>query len=308
MIKYIMKRIFLAIIVVFLIATFTFWLSRAIPGGPFTKDRALPQSVIENLEKRYNLDLPVLQQYIKYIGNIAKFDFGLSYYYKTETVNDIIKRTFPVSCLLGVMAMITAAGLGIPLGIISALKENRWQDNILKIMTTIFISVPSFVLASLLMYYAGYKLGIFPVAMWGTWKHAVMPVLALAAAPLATITKYMRSSMLEVMEADYIRTARAKGADRFVVTYIHALKNAILPVLTILGPMFAGIICGSFVIEQIFAIPGLGQSFTESIFNRDYSMIMGLTIFYSVILVTIILIVDILYTLIDPRIKVAKDN
>lgn len=308
MIKYIIKRIFMAVIVIFLIATFTFWLSRAIPGGPFTKDRALPQTVIENLEKRYNMDLPIFQQYVRYIGNIAKFDFGLSYYYKTETVNDIIKRTFPVSCLLGVMAMITATGLGIPMGIISALKENRWQDNILKIITTIFISVPSFVMASLLMYYAGYKLGILPVAMWGTWKHAVMPVLALSAAPLATITKYMRSSMLEVMGADYIRTAKAKGAGRFVVTYIHALKNAILPVLTILGPMFAGIICGSFVIEQIFAVPGLGQSFTESIFNRDYSMIMGLTIFYSIILVTIILIVDILYTLIDPRIKVAKDS
>lgn len=308
MIRYIIKRFLLAILVIFLIATFTFWLSRAIPGGPFTKDRALPQTVIDNLEKRYNLDMPVFSQYIKYIGNIAKLDFGLSYYYKTETVNDIIKRTFPVSCLLGVMAMLTATGFGIPLGVISALKENKWQDNSLKIMTTIFISVPSFVMASLLMYYIGYKLRILPVAMWGTWKHAVMPVLVLAAAPLATVTKYMRSSMLEVLGADYIRTAKAKGAGAFTVTYIHALRNAILPVLTILGPMFAGIVCGSFVIEQIFAVPGLGQSFTESIFNRDYSMIMGLTIFYAIILVTVILIIDLLYTLIDPRIKVTKDK
>lgn len=306
MTKYIIKRLLLSVVVIFLIATLTFWLCRAIPGGPFDRDKPLTQSIIDNLNRKFNLDKPVFEQYIDYMIDVAKFDFGPSYYYANETVNDYINRCFPVSCTLGVLAMIVAILLGIPAGIISALKQNKWQDNLLKVLTTIMVSLPNFVIAAGLMYFLGYKLRLFPVALWGTPKQCVMPVLALAAYPLSYITKMMKSSMLEVMNSDYIRTARAKGASHFIIVYKHALKNAVLPIITVLGPMFAGIITGSLVVERLFTIPGLGEQFTKSIVNRDYTMIMGLTIFYSALLIVSILIVDIVYAIVDPRIKLEK--
>ena len=301
-----MRRLFISIAVIFIIATTTFWMCRAVPGGPFDREKPLNPTIIENLNKKYHLDKPVFEQYIDYMVDVAKFDFGPSYFYKNETVNDYIDRCFPVSFILGIFAMIVAISLGIPAGIISALKQNKWQDNILKVLTTILVSLPNFVIASGLMYFLGYKLRILPVAMWGTPQQAVMPVLALAAYPLSYITKMMKSSMLEVLNNDYIRTARSKGVPRGKLIYKHALKNAILPVITVLGPMFAGIITGSLVVEKIFTIPGLGQQFTAAITNRDYTMIMGLTIFYSSLLIVSILIVDILYAVIDPRIKLSE--
>ena len=189
------------------------------------------------------------------------------------------------------------------MGILSASKQNGTADNIIKVLTTLFISLPSFVIAMGLMYFLGYKWGLLPIARWGSFKQAIMPVITLSLGPMATITKYMKSSMLEVSNSDYIRTARAKGAGRF--PFIHTLRNALLPILTIIGPMFAGIICGSFVVENIFAIPGLGQAFTNSIFNRDYTMIMGLTVFWSALLIVVVLAIDIIYTFVDPRISLA---
>lgn len=305
--KYIIKRVLIALLVIFIIATFTFWLSRAIPGGPFNNgDKPLPATVLANLERKYNLDKPIFEQYLLYMRDLCKLDFGLSMYNTSYTVNSYIASRFPISFVLGIGALLVAVGLGIPLGILSALKQNRWQDNTIKVFTTLFISIPSFVVASTLMYFLAYKWGLLPIAKWGTFQQAIMPVLALAVGPLATITKYMKSSMLEVMNSDYVRTAKAKGAGNFRVVYIHTLRNALLPILTAVGPMFAGIICGSFVIESIFAIPGLGKAFTESIFNRDYTMIMGLTIFYSALLIVIVLIIDIIYTFVDPRISLTK--
>lgn len=307
--KYVVKRLLIAVVVIFIIATFTFWLSRAIPGGPFDLgDKPLPATVLANLEHKYGLDRPVFDQYLLYMKNLCKLDFGISMHDSAYTINDYIAMKFPVSLTLGSFSLLLAVLIGIPLGIVSALKQNKWQDNVIKVITTLIISMPGFVIASSLMYFLGYKLGLLPIARWGTFKHAVMPTLALSLGPLATITKYMKSSMLEVLNSDYVRTARAKGASRFRVIFIHTLRNAFLPILTILGPMFAGIICGSFVIENIFAVPGLGQAFTESIFNRDYTMIMGLTVFYSTLLIIVVLIVDILYTFVDPRITLSGEK
>ncbi len=307
MVKYILKRFLMALLVVFMVASLTFWLSRAVPGGPFTRDRPLPQKVLDNLERKYNLDKPIFEQYLVYMLNVFTFDFGVSYT-QPETVNQIIDMKFPVSFQLGICAFIVAIALGIPMGIMSALKEQGIADSLIKIITILFISIPNFVVAALMMYLLGVKLKVLPVAMWGTWQHAVMPVVALSTGPLAVITKYMRASMLEVMDADYVRTAKAKGASTFLVTYKHALKNALLPILTVAGPMFVSIICGSFVVEQLFAIPGLGQMFTKAILGRDYSMIMGLTIFYAIILIAMLLLVDILYVFVDPRIKISEDK
>ena len=298
----------MSVLVIFFIATLTFWLSRAIPGGPFSREKPISPSVIANLERKYNLDKPIFEQYLLFMKNVATFDFGPCFYRTSETVNDLIYRTFPTSAYIGFYAFILAICLGIPLGIISALLENRAPDAVIKVLTTLFISLPNFIVAFLLMYFLGYKAGLLPVALWGTWKHAVMPIIALTTLPLATITKYMRSSMLEVLDSDYIRTAKAKGASPFVVHYIHALKNALLSIITVAGPMFVGIICGNIVIEQVFAIPGLGQQFTKAILDRDYSLIMGLTIFYAIFLIVILLVVDILYAIADPRIKVMQGN
>lgn len=241
------------------------------------------------------------------MANVACFDFGVSFT-QTETVNEIIAQRFPVSFQIGSCAFLVAIGLGIPLGIASALKELSLVDNLVKILTTLFISIPSFVIAAVMMYFFGIYLGILPVAMWGTWRHAVMPVMALAASPMAVIIKYTRASMLEVADADYIRTAKAKGASPFIVTYKHCLKNALLPILTVAGPMFVSITVGSFVIEQLFGLPGLGQMFTKAILGRDYSMIMGLTIFYAILLIGMTLLVDILYGFVDPRIRISKET
>jgi len=306
--KYIAKRLAVSVLVIFIIATITFWLCRAIPGGPFDRDKTLSPQIIENLNKKFNLDKPVFEQYIDYMIDVAKFDFGPSFYHKNDTVNGFIERCFPVSFLLGASAIIVALALGIPAGILSALKQNKWQDNTLKVLTTIFVSLPNFVIASGLMYFLGYKLRLLPVALWGTPEQMVMPTLALAAYPLSYFTKMMKTSMLDVMNNDYIRTARSKGAPRFILIYKHALKNAVLPIITVIGPMFAGIITGSLVVEKLFTIPGLGQEFTKAIFNRDYTMIMGLTIFYSILLTACVLIVDILYAIIDPRIKLGKES
>ncbi len=304
MLKYIIKRLLLGVVVIFVVATFTFFLAHAIPGGPFTQDKILPEAVMHNLNERYNLNAPLYKQYIDYMVNIAKLDFGPSFRYQTDTVNDIIARGFPVSATVGGLSLIVAIALGIPAGIIAALKQGKWQDNASKVMTTLFISIPGFVFASLLMYIFAYKLRWLPAALWGAPNQAILPVLALSAYPLAFIAKLMRTSTLEVLNNDYIRTARAKGMTRMKVIYVHALKNALLSVTTILGPMIANIFVGSLVVEKIFAIPGLGQHLTQAITNRDYTMIMGVTVFYAMILTVCVLVVDIVYVFIDPRIKI----
>jgi len=308
MLKYVLKRVAIGVLTIFIIASITFFLCHAIPGGPFDRDKPLNETIIANLNEKYHLDDPMWKQYVRYMVDVAKFDFGPSYYYKNETVNDYIDRCFPVSAVLGFMAIVVALLLGVPLGVLSALRQNKLEDNVIKVITTLLVSLPNFVVASGLMYYLAYKLGLLPPALWGSPQQAVMPVLSLAAYPVSYFTKMMKSSMLEVMDSDYVRTAKAKGCGRFLMTFKHALKNALLPIVTSLGPMFAGTMTGSFVVEKIFTIPGLGEQFTKSIFNRDYPMIMGLTIFYSVLLIAFVLIADIANAIIDPRIKLEGEN
>ena len=259
MLGFILRRIGTIFLALFLISSFTFFGMKIIPGGPFDGEKRLPPAVEKNIRAKYRLDDPLLVQYRDYLVNLAQGDFGPSFKYPTRTVNQIIAEGFPVSASLGAAALLLALSLGILLGIISALKQNQWQDYLAIIIATIGFSVPSFVLATLLQYVFSYKLGWLPPAMWGSWQQAVLPAVSLAALPTAAIARLMRSNMLEVLQQDYIRTARAKGLKTRVVIYRHALRNALMPIITYLGPLIAGIFTGSFVVEHIFAIPGLGR-------------------------------------------------
>jgi len=291
------------LVVLLIITTATFVLMHSVPGGPFTAEKNLPESVMKNINERYHLNDPLWKQYTDYLGNVVKGDLGPSFKYESRTVNDIIAESFPVSAELGSLAVLIALILGIPAGIIAALRQNRWPDYLAMFGATIGISVPNFILATLFIYVFALKLELFPAAMWDGPEYAVLPALALAAFPTAFIARLMRSSMLEVMGQDFIRTARAKGLPGYVVIYRHALKNAMMPVVTYLGPLIAAIFTGSFVIETIFAIPGLGRHFVSSIYNRDYTVILGVTVFYSAMLVFLNFLVDIAYAWLDPRIK-----
>jgi len=303
---YVLRRAISVILVVFVVATGTFILMHAIPGGPFKKEKALPPAVQRNIEERYKLNDPLWKQYTDYLKNLVRGDLGPSFKYLGRSVNDIIRDGFPVSATLGAWAILFALVVGVPAGIISALNQNKWQDNVVMAIAIIGVSVPNFVIATLLMYVFGVKLRWLPVAMWGTPKHVILPMIALAGFPAAFFARLMRSSTLDVLSQDYIRTARAKGLSWYAVVVKHVVKNAILPVVTYLGPLIAGILTGSFVVENIFAIPGLGRYYVTSIYNRDYTTIMGVTIFYSVFLVLLNFLVDITYGWIDPRIKLVK--
>jgi oligopeptide transport system permease protein len=291
------------VVVLLVVTTATFFLMHSIPGGPFTAEKNLPDSVLKNVNERYHLNDPLWKQYTDYLQNVAKGDFGPSFKYESRTVNDIIAEGFPVSAQLGLTAILIALVLGIPAGVIAALRQNKWPDYLAMFTATIGISVPSFILATLFIYVFSLKLGLFPAAMWDGPEYVVLPAIALAAFPTAFIARLMRSSMLEVLGQDFIRTARAKGLPNYIIIYRHALKNALMPVVTYLGPLIAGIVTGSFVVETIFAIPGLGRHFVTSIYNRDYTVILGVTVFYSALLVTLNFLVDLAYTYLDPRIK-----
>jgi len=306
MFKFILNRLATSIITIFLIVTVTFVLMHAIPGDPFTRDKGLPENIKKNLMEKYHLDEPYWKQYVHYLEGVVKGDLGPSLKYPGVTVNKIIARGFPVSAQLGIASIVIMLLIGIPMGIISALRQNKWQDHLAMFLATVGVAIPNFVLATLLMYIFGVKLGWVPTSRWVSWKSVIMPSIALAGYSTAYIARLTRSSVLEVIQQDYIRTARAKGLPERIVVYKHALKNALVPIITYLGPLTAGILTGSFVIEKIFAIPGLGQHFVTSIGNRDYTTILGVTIFYASFLVIMNLIVDILYGFIDPRIRIGK--
>lgn len=305
MIKYLTRRLLFMILSLLLIITATFFFMRLAPGNPFTSEKQLPPAIEANLNEHYGLNEPWYVQYGEYLLRIVQWDFGPSFKYKSQTVNELINEGFPVSLVLGLEAIFISLAIGVTLGIIAALKHNKWQDYLAMIIAVLGISVPSFIMAAFLQYVLAIKLGIFPVARWGTFSQSVLPALALAATPTAFIARLTRSSMLEVLSNDYIKTARAKGLGEFVITVKHTIRNAILPVVSYMGPLSAGVVTGSFVIEKIFGIPGLGAHFVKSIGNRDYTVIMGVTVFYSIILLVSVLLVDILYGLIDPRIKLA---
>jgi len=305
MIKYLTRRVLFMLLSLLLIVTATFFFMRLAPGNPFTSEKQLPPAIEANLNEHYGLNDPWYVQYGEYLLRIVQWDFGPSFKYKSQTVNDLINEGFPVSLVLGMEAIFIALAVGVLLGIIAALKHNKWQDYTAMIIAVLGISVPSFIMAAFLQYVFAMKLGLFPVARWGTFSQSVLPAIALAAGPTAFIARLTRSSMLEVLSNDYIKTAKAKGLSQTTITVKHAIRNAILPVVSYMGPLSAGIVTGSFVIEKIFGIPGLGSHFVKSIGNRDYTVIMGVTVFYSIILLVSVLLVDILYGLIDPRIKLA---
>jgi len=306
--KYLLKRFVMSIITLWAIVTITFFLMHAIPGNPFAKEGKMPPVVYENLQKKYGLDKPLYQQYLIYLGNLIRGDFGDSMKSRVETVNDMIERGFPVSARLGAQALVFALVFGPALGAMAALYQNKIPDYISMIVAIIGISVPSFVMGTFLIQFVAKNIGFFPIGGWGEFKHTILPSFALGLMPLATMARLMRSSMLEVLNQDYIKTAKSKGLTKFAVIMKHAVRNAILPVVSVLGITISNLLVGSFVIEKIFGIPCLGMFFVKSIGNRDYTLIMGTTVFYALILILMLLLVDITYMLVDPRIRLTEEG
>lgn len=303
---YIIKRLFAMIVTLWFIITLTFFLMHSIPGSPFNEERNTSEAVQRNLEKFYHLDEPLYVQYGMYLKSVVTLDFGPSIKKSSQTVNEMLGRGFPVSFELGIVTLIVAVFSGIALGIIAALRHNGIIDYLAMTIAVLGISVPNFVLATLLIQQLAVNLAILPVATWSSPKHMILPTLALATGPMAIIARLTRSSMLEVLTQDYIMTAKAKGLSPVKIVFKHALRNALLPVVTVLGSLAASILTGTFVIEKIFAIPGMGKYFVESINTRDYPVIMGTTVFYSTILIMMLFLVDIAYGVLDPRIKLHK--
>ena len=306
--SYILKRIVAGFLTLFVLITVTFFLMHAIPGGPFSpaEERKIPKAVLERIEERYGLNDPLAVQYFNYLKSLAQGDLGISFKQLDVSVNELIEQGFPVSAKVGLIAIAAALVVGVPLGITSATKRGRWPDWISMIIATVGISVPNFVLSVLMLFFFAVWLKLLPTFGLTTWQHYILPVAGLAFTPIAYIARLMRSSMLEVMRQDYIRTARAKGVHEMKVIYKHALKNAIIPVITYLGPLVAVLLTGSFVIERIFSIPGIGRDFVTGISDRDYSVILGLTVFFGAFIIICNLIVDILYAVIDRRVKMDK--
>ena len=301
--RYIVKRMGIMAITLLMIAVLVFFLMHAIPGGPFTAQRELPPEVEAALIEKYNLDAGLFEQLLDYLGGLVRGDLGPSFKYPGMQVNDFIREGFPVSGKLGLITILFVLAASIPMGVVAALKNGRWQDVLMMILATVGVTIPSFVIATLLMYLFSYKLGMLPAFGLDSPVGYIMPVLALGGYSLSFLARLMRSSLLEVMGQDYIRTARAKGLTEYKVVVKHALRNAMIPVVTILGPTIAALLTGSFVIEKIFALPGMGKHFVTSITNRDYTTILGITIFYATFLVVMVFIVDLFYVMIDPRIK-----
>ncbi|MCI8762019.1 MAG: ABC transporter permease [Oscillospiraceae bacterium] len=303
MVKYFAKRLGMMLAAMLAIIVLTFCLMHAVPGGPFTSDRKATPEVEAALNEKFGLNDPLPVQLLRYMGGLLHGDFGPSYKYTGKTVNDFIETFFPVSAKIGLITVVFVLLAAIPMGIFAAVKNGKWQDMLIMAVATIGVTIPSFVIASLLIYFFSYQLGWTP-AFWD-WSAAgyILPVVALGGYSVSYLARLMRSSLLEVMGQDYIRTARAKGLSEFKVITRHALRNALLPIITVLGPTVAGLLTGSFVIETIFAIPGLGKWFVNGVSQRDYTTIMGITIFYAAFLMAMTLIVDIFYCLIDPRIK-----
>ncbi|MDD6789379.1 MAG: ABC transporter permease [Lachnospira sp.] len=301
MAKYIIKRILLALVTMFLICFITFFAMNAIPGGPFNGEKAKSEAVMQVLNERYGLDQPVGVQFVNYMKNILHGYFGVSLK-SGRDISSIISSRFAVSAKLGLMAVLLALVVGVVLGATAALKRNKWQDHVIIFFVTLFTAMPSFVMASFLLLIFCIQLKIVPV--WSTENpNYILPIIALSLSPMANITRLTKTSMLDALGQDYVRTARAKGVHPLKVIFVHTLRNALIPVITYVGPLTASILTGSLVVESIFTIGGLGSAFVDSITNRDYTMIMGVTIFLAIIMVLVNLISDLVYKLVDPRIK-----
>ena len=305
---YVLKKIAILIASLYLTVSLTFVLMKVIPGDPFMQEQAIPEEILKSLHRHYHLDDPLLSQYGRYLKGIVTCNLGPSFKYEGRTVGDIISEGFPVSFCLGLEAVCIAFFGGVLLGTISAVKRSKWQDQMAMVLAVIGISIPSFILATFLQYIFAMKLDLLPVARWGNFAQSILPAVSLASIPLAFIARLTRANMVEVLEQDYILTAKSKGLSTFQVVRKHVLKNSIMPVITYLGPLSATVLTGSFVIEKIFGIPGLGSWFVMSITNRDYTVIMGVTIFYSALLLCAVFGIDLLCSYLDPRIRFKEDR
>lgn len=301
MLSYLARRGMVAVLVLWIIATLTFLLMHNLPGGPFRGEKRLPPAIERNIMERYRLKEPIYQQYKAFLTNIIRGDLGPSFRYQGRSVNQLLGKAFPVSATVGILALSLALGVGIPLGIEGAVREGSPADRLIFLLTGLGMGVPTFVLAPVLLYIFAHKLGWLPPALWGGPAHLVLPVVSLALFPTALVTKLVQRSMEGVLSEDYLHLARAKGLSEGMVLYRHALPNALVPVLAYMGPLVVGILTGSFVVEGIFALPGLGEYFVTSIYNRDYGIIMGIALFYSALLVAINLIFDLALAGLDPR-------
>lgn len=302
MTTFIVRRIFWTIPVILLVIFMTFVLMRQIKGNPFrTSDRAIPGAIQQNLERKFGLDKPWYEQYYRYVKGVATFDFGPSLVLRNRDVNDIIKEHFPPSLELGGLAFLFAIVFGVLLGTLSALRANTWLDYSAMFFSNVGFAIPSFLLATLFIYFFALEWGLVPTSGWTTWQSKILPVVALGIGPMAAFARLVRGTMLETLQADYIRTARAKGLRWRRVVGLHVLRNSLIPVVTAAGPTLGFLITGSFVIEQIFAIPGIGRYYVTAVQARDYSVVMGLTVLLAVIVIIANLLVDILYGILDPR-------
>ncbi|WP_096155139.1 MULTISPECIES: oligopeptide ABC transporter permease [Bacillus] len=305
MAKYLLQRFIYMFITLFLIASLTFFLMKLMPGTPFTMQDKLTEAQRTILLQKYGLDDPVPVQYAKYMLNLAKGDLGISFQYDNRSVTEIIKARIGPSAQLGFQAMLVGTIIGILLGIVAALNKNTWIDYGATVIAVLGKSIPSFVFAGLLQYYIAVQLGWFPVAFWRGPEYTVLPTVALAIFPIAIAARFMRTEMIEVLGSDYITLAKAKGATKFDIAFKHATRNALIPVVTVLGPLAVSLMTGTLVIEKIFSVPGLGEQFVRSIQVNDYPVIMGTTLLFAALFIFIVLVVDILYGIIDPRIRLA---
>ncbi len=307
MVKYIINRFIASIFTLLVLVTLVFLLIRLLPGDPFTSEKMTPE-VRKNMMNYYGLDKPLHIQYFRYLGNLARGDLGTSMKYANRRINDIIAQAFPYSADLGIRSILLAVAVGLVLGVAAATRRGKSWDYVCMVIAIIGVSIPDFIGAYLLQFVFGIKLHLLPVAQWKSFRHTILPVFALSLYTLALIARIMRSSMLEVVSQDYVKTAKSKGLSPLEVVLKHQIRNAILPVVTLLGPITASVLTGTFVVELIFAIPGMGKWYVLGIQNLDYSMILGMTVFYGVFLIFANFIVDILYGFIDPRIRMVREG
>lgn len=300
----IFRRALSAIPVLLIVASVTFLLTRIVPGGPFDADKNLPPEIIANINAKYHLDKPVIEQYLLYMTRLAQGDLGVSYKYVDRTVNDILINAFPVSLQLGAMSLTLAVLIGVPLGTLAAVKRGEKYDLVSMLISTIGISLPSFVVGAIMIFVCGIWLKLLPVALWESPGHSLLPAITLAVSPIAYLARLTRASVIEVLEKDWVRTARSKGLSEQMTVFRHVLRNALVPIATVLGPLTAILITGSFVVEYIYAIPGMGRFFITAVTNRDYDLIMGTTLVFAMILILANTVVDIVYQILDPRIRV----
>jgi oligopeptide transport system permease protein len=303
MISVLLKRFVHGVIVLWAVATLTFLLLRLAPGGPFDSERKLPPEIIANLEAKYHLNEPVLEQYVRYLAGLAHGDFGPSYKYLDRGVTEIIADTLPTSALLGILAVLLTMVVSFPLGFFAAYYRESTIDRLCLFIGTLGISLPNFILGALLIWAVALQLGWLQAGRWDDWSSVILPMVTLGAAPAAYVSALLRSSLIETLGEDFVRTARAKGVREHSVLARHALRNSLIPILTVLGPLTATLLTGSFVVEYVFAIPGMGRFFITAVTDRDYPLIMGVTLVYTAILVSANLAVDLLYGWVDPRIR-----